>query len=210
MALFMSAIPVSGVLGGPFSGSILGHFAAGQGSLAAWQWLFLLQGLPTVVLGIGMLFILNDGIAHATWLPANERSMLEQALIDDEKNQPTTVADSFGAVLKNPGVWTLGAIYFCIQSGVYAINFWLPSIIKASGSTDPNLIGWQVLFLWSTVVLLHSRGPRSNACVARRAAYLKRCHIRYRVDLLNNVLPPIQFNTMPAIAKTIDAIVLRK
>ncbi len=142
MALFMSAIPVSGVLGGPFSGWILSHFAAGQGSLSAWQWLFLLQGLPTVVLGFGMLFLLSDGIAQASWLPGRERSMLEQALIDDEKNQPTTVADSFGAVIRNPGVWTLGAIYFCIQSGVYAINFWLPSIIKASGSTDPNLIGW--------------------------------------------------------------------
>ena len=59
MALFMSAIPLSGVLGGPFSGWILSHFAAGQGSLAAWQWLFLLQGVPTVLLGIGLLFVLK-------------------------------------------------------------------------------------------------------------------------------------------------------
>ena len=68
--------------------------------------------------------------------------MLAQALIDDEKNQPATVSDTFSAVLRNPGVWVLGAIYFCIQSGVYAINFWLPSIIKDSGLHDPNLIGW--------------------------------------------------------------------
>jgi len=107
MALFMSAIPLSGVLGGPFSGWILSHFAAGQGSLAAWQWLFLLQGLPTVILGLGMLFLLNDGIAQASWLSGNERSMLDRALIEDEKNQPATVSDSFGAVLRNPGVWVL-------------------------------------------------------------------------------------------------------
>ena len=142
MALFMSAIPLSGVLGGPFSGWILSHFSAGQGSLAAWQWLFLLQGVPTVLLGIGLLFLLSDGIAQAPWLSGEQRSMLAQALIDDAKNQPATVSDSFGAVLRNPGVWVLGAIYFCIQSGVYAINFWLPSIIKDSGLTNPNLIGW--------------------------------------------------------------------
>ena len=142
MALFMSAIPLSGVLGGPFSGWILSHFSAGQGSLAAWQWLFLLQGVPTILLGIGLLFLLSDGIAQAPWLSGEQRSMLAQALIDDAKNQPTTVSDSFGAVLRNPGVWVLGAIYFCIQSGVYAINFWLPSIIKDSGLTNPNLIGW--------------------------------------------------------------------
>jgi D-galactonate transporter len=142
MALFMSAIPLSGVLGGPFSGWILSHFSAGQGSLAAWQWLFLLQGVPTILLGIGLLFLLNDGIAQAPWLTGEQRSTLAQALIDDAKNQPTTVSDTFGAVLRNPGVWVLGAIYFCIQSGVYAINFWLPSIIKDSGLHDPNLIGW--------------------------------------------------------------------
>jgi D-galactonate transporter len=142
MALFMSAIPLSGVLGGPLSGWILSHFAGDQGSLAAWQWLFLLQGLPTVILGFGLLFLLSDGIAQATWLSGEERSMLDEALIDDEKNQPATISDSFKAVLRNPGVWVLGAIYFCIQSGVYAINFWLPSIIKGSGLSDPNVIGW--------------------------------------------------------------------
>lgn len=142
MALFMSAIPLSGVLGGPFSGWILSHFAGHQGDIAAWQWLFLLQGLPTVVLGIGVWFLLSDGVGRADWLTEKERSALQNALIEDEKNRPATVADSFGQVVRNPSVWILGLIYFCIQSGVYAINFWLPSIIKASGLNDPNLIGW--------------------------------------------------------------------
>jgi MFS family permease len=60
MALFMSAIPVSGLLGGPFSGWILNHFAAGQGGLAGWQWMFLLQGIPTVILGALAYFLLSD------------------------------------------------------------------------------------------------------------------------------------------------------
>lgn len=142
MALFMSAIPLSGVLGGPFSGWILGHFSSGIGGMAAWQWLFLLQGLPTVILGLGILVLLSDGIDQAPWLSSAEKSELRAAIVEDEKNRPTTVSGTFSAVLRNPGVWILGVIYFSIQSGVYAINFWLPSIIKSSGLHDPALVGW--------------------------------------------------------------------
>lgn len=142
MALFMSAIPLSGVLGGPFSGWILSHFAGGHGQIAAWQWLFLLQGLPTVLLGIGAYFLLSDGVEKATWLDENERSTLKNALIEDEKNRPIATNSKFSDILRNPSVYVLGLIYFSIQSGVYAINFWLPSIIKSSGLVDPNTIGW--------------------------------------------------------------------
>ena len=142
MALFMSAIPISGVLGGPLSGWILSHFAAGQGGMAAWQWLFLLQGLPTVFLGIGVLFLLNDNFQQAKWLDDGRARQLQRALEEDDKRKPATASDSFADVLRNPAVWMLGIIYFCIQSGVYAINFWLPSIIKDSGFADPSMIGW--------------------------------------------------------------------
>ncbi|HTJ58898.1 MAG TPA: MFS transporter [Devosiaceae bacterium] len=142
MALFMSAIPLSGVVGGPVSGWTLSHFSGGQGSLAAWQWLFLLQGLPTVLFGLGLLFLLADGIEEATWLSSAEKAEMQRALVEDEENRPPSVADSLATVLRHPGVWMLGIIYFCIQSGVYAINFWLPSIIKASGLSDPIVIGW--------------------------------------------------------------------
>jgi MFS family permease len=65
MALFMSAIPVSGLLGSPFSGWILNHFGTGQGGLAGWQWMFLLQGIPTVILGALAYFLLSDSYANA-------------------------------------------------------------------------------------------------------------------------------------------------
>ncbi|MFC0710987.1 MFS transporter [Azorhizophilus paspali] len=142
MALFMSAIPVSGLLGGPFSGWILNHFAAGQGGLAAWQWMFLIQGLPTVALGVLALFLLSDGFAKARWLNDTERSLLEADLREEAANKAEKVTDSFAAVFRNPTVWALGLVYFCIQSGVYAINFWLPSIIKSLGFTDALVIGW--------------------------------------------------------------------
>src|SRR5271165_2639379 len=142
MALFMSAIPISGLLGSPFSGWILNTFSSGTGGLAGWQWLYLLQGTPTILLGIGMFFLLNDGIDQAKWLDEKERVRLKDALIEDEKNRPLEVSDSFSRVLRNPSVWVLGAIYFCIQCGVYSINFWLPTIIKSSGIANPMTIGW--------------------------------------------------------------------
>jgi len=142
MALFMSAIPVSGLLGSPFSGWILNHFAAGQGGLAGWQWMFLLQGIPTVALGIAAFFLLADTFANAKWLTAEERAVLEADQAFDAANKPKTVSDSLGEVFKNPAIWAFGLIYFCIQSGVYAINFWLPSIIKNLGFADNLVIGW--------------------------------------------------------------------
>ncbi|MBB5882459.1 D-galactonate transporter [Xanthomonas arboricola] len=141
MTVFMSAIPISGVLGGPLSGWILSHFSAGQGGLAGWQWMFLLQGLPTVLLGIGVWFLLSDGVQQASWLDPQEKQALTRALAADEAGKPAGASTSLGAVLRNPAVWLLGTVYFCIQSGVYAINFWLPSIIQGSGVTDPTRIG---------------------------------------------------------------------
>ncbi|MNM23848.1 putative metabolite transport protein NicT [compost metagenome] len=142
MALFMSAIPVSGLLGGPFSGWILNHFAAGQHGLAGWQWMFLIQGLPTVLLGFLAIFLLSDGYATAKWLSPAEREMIKHDLAVDAANKPVTASDSLLSVFTNPMIWTFGFVYFCIQSGVYAINFWLPSIIKSLGFSDALLIGW--------------------------------------------------------------------
>jgi len=142
MALFMSAIPVSGLLGSPFSGWILNHFAVGQHGLAAWQWMFLIQGIPTMVLGALAYFLLSDSFAKATWLSAEQRQVVETDLADDARSKPVQPRETLGAVFATPLIWVLGLIYFCIQSGVYAINFWLPSIIKNLGFSDALVIGW--------------------------------------------------------------------
>lgn len=144
MALFMSAIPVSGLIGGPLSGWMLSHFSAGQGGMDGWQWLFLLQGIPTVLLGVAVLFYLNDSLAQAPWLTAEEKTAMQTALDEDEaqRSSGTHAVHSFGAVLRDWHVWMLGFIYFSIQMGVYAINFWLPSIIKSLGFESATTVGW--------------------------------------------------------------------
>jgi D-galactonate transporter len=156
MALFMSAIPVSGLLGSPISGWILNHFSAGQGGLAGWQWMFLLQGLPTVALGVMAYFLLSDNFAHARWLTASERAVLEADQASDRANAPRTEKSPLQEVFRNPAIWAFGLIYFCIQSGVYAINFWLPSIIKNLGFADNLVIGWlsAIPYLLAAVFML--------------------------------------------------------
>ncbi|WP_217430768.1 MFS transporter [Sphingomonas bacterium] len=141
MTFFMAAIPISGVLGGPVSGWILAHFSRSSSTLAAWQWLYLLQGLPTVLLGFSVWFILSDGIEAATWLDSGERAALQQNIAFDESSASPAAADSLGDVIRNLSIWSLGIVYFCIQSGVYAINFWLPTIIKSNGEANPFTIG---------------------------------------------------------------------
>ncbi|SOQ08276.1 MFS transporter [Pseudomonas syringae group genomosp. 3] len=156
MALFMSAIPVSGLLGGPFSGWILNHFAAGQGGMAGWQWMFLIQGLPTVALSVLAFFVLCDKVEDAHWLTPEQRQRVKTDITYDELNRPVQGKSSVASVLTMPFIWVLGFIYFCIQSGVYAINFWLPSIIKNLGFSDALVIGWisAVPYLMAGVFML--------------------------------------------------------
>ncbi|MCH5531290.1 MFS transporter [Pseudomonas syringae pv. syringae] len=156
MALFMSAIPVSGLLGGPFSGWILNHFAAGQGGMAGWQWMFLIQGVPTVALGVLAFVLLCDKVEDARWLTPGQRQRVKTDITNDELSRPVHGKSSVASVLSMPFIWILGFIYFCIQSGVYAINFWLPSIIKNLGFSDALVIGWisAVPYLMAGVFML--------------------------------------------------------
>jgi MFS family permease len=144
VGLFMSAIPISGVIGGPLSGWMLQYFAGGQGGLAAWQWLYLLQGVPTVLLGIAVFVFLPDGITKAAWLTDSEKDALLRSLEEGNAGAgaPEPKRAAIRDMLTNPSVWKFGVIYFSIQMGVYAINFWLPSIIQSLGIAKASVIGW--------------------------------------------------------------------
>jgi len=143
MGLFMSAIPISGLLGSPLSGWMMQSFSA-QGGLAGWQWMFLLQGIPTVLLGILVYVLLNDSIGQAKWLTEGEKKLLLAELEEDERRRrdAAQMSETFASVLRNGNVWMLGLVYFCIQMGVYAINFWLPTIVKSLGFPNPVTVGW--------------------------------------------------------------------
>ena len=128
-ALFVSAIAVSGVLGNPISGLIMDTLSGKMG-LAGWQWLFLAEGIPSIVVGIWVYFYLDSGIAEAKWLTDEEKALLAQNIeAEDRHKHEVRVSDAF----KSGKVWVLCAIYFTLMIGLYGISFWLPTIVKAFG-----------------------------------------------------------------------------
>jgi D-galactonate transporter len=137
-ALFMTAIPVSGVLGGPISGWILKSLP-GVAGLAGWQWMFLLEGIPAVLIGIMVIFYLQDRIRHANWLTEEQKLLLEAEI---EKESRLKEDHSVRRMFATPKVWLLALIYFCFVMGLYGISFWLPTLIKATGVKDPLAIGF--------------------------------------------------------------------
>lgn len=137
VALFMTAVALSGVVGGPMSGWILSTLS-GVNGWAGWQWLFLLEGIPSVVMGIAVFFYLDDAIAHARWLSADEKAMLTRN-VDAERD--TGVHMSVAATIRNPRVLLLAALYFSFIIGLYGIGFWLPQLIRNMGVQEPLRVG---------------------------------------------------------------------
>src|SRR5256885_6993179 len=115
IALFMTAIPIAGVIGGPLSGWILQAMTRAQG-LAGWQWLFLIEAIPSLALGVAVLVYLDDGIAAAQWPTAGGEEPLARRPPDDNSQVSAhALRDGF----TNPRVWLLAAIYFCLITGLY-------------------------------------------------------------------------------------------
>jgi nitrate/nitrite transporter NarK len=135
--MFMTGIPIAGVVGGPLSGWILNSFS-GMGGMAGWRWLFLLESLPSILGGIAVLLYLDDKISAAKWLTGEEKSLLEQGLASESSH--IEVHSASGA-FTNKRVWVLCLCYFGIIMGLYGIGFWLPTLIKASGVTDAFNVG---------------------------------------------------------------------
>ena len=129
MALFMSAIPLAGLLGGLFSGWIMDSLDGSHG-MAGWQWLFVVESIPSLIVGVAVLFYLDDRIASARWLSEEQKALL-QARIDSESQKKTQL--SLGAVLRHQLVWMFALVHFGSSMGQYGFGFWLPSIIKATG-----------------------------------------------------------------------------
>ena len=148
-SLFMTGIPMAGVIGGPLSGWILASFNGAAG-MAGWKWLFVIEALPSVALGFVVMCFLDDGIKDARWLSADQKRLLQRNI--DQENAKIEDHSAFGA-FRNGKVWVLCAAYFGFIMGLYGIGFWLPSLIKASGISSPATIGWLVAIPYSAAVL---------------------------------------------------------
>lgn len=150
-SIFTTAIPVASIIGGPLSGVILG--LNGVGGLKGWQWLFLVEGIPAVLLAFAVLKWLPDGPKFALWLSAHEKEMvLSKVEHEDAKSER-----DLWAGLRNPRLLAIALVAFGNAVALYGIQLWLPQIIKGMGFSNlatgfvtalPYIAGAAAMVFW--------------------------------------------------------------
>jgi ACS family tartrate transporter-like MFS transporter len=153
VSLFMTAVPLATVIGAPLSGLLLE--LDGVYGLKGWQWLFIIEGVPAVVLGFAALKVLDDGPAKAKWLSGPERKALNAALAADERAARSHGYTGLVEAMTKPRIFALALLYFLIVIGLYGIGFWMPQLIKNFGL--PNLtVGFltAIPYLVASVVMV--------------------------------------------------------
>ncbi|HXS06282.1 MAG TPA: MFS transporter [Rhizomicrobium sp.] len=130
VALFMAAVPAANVVGAPLSSLILG--LNGVGHLAGWQWLFVIEGIPTMLLAFVVLKVLPDGPRDAPWLDDEERGIIAARLASDD----TSEHRSFWPALRDPRVYALGVVYFGYSIAFYGVGLWMPQIVQGMGVSN--------------------------------------------------------------------------
>lgn len=136
--LWFIAIPISGMIGGPLSGLIMDRMSGVHGWFG-WQWMFVIEAIPTVIVGLLVLAVLKDSVQDANWLTQDEKNLVKQELAQD--NQHKEGHASVKEFIADKRLWLLAGIYFCVVMGQYAITVWLPTLIRNSGISDDWHIG---------------------------------------------------------------------
>ncbi|MBV9084781.1 MAG: MFS transporter [Acidobacteriaceae bacterium] len=154
VAAFMTAIPLSGAIGGPISGWILDR-ATSLGGLRGWQWLYIFEAAPSIVAGIAAMLFLHDNPHRAKWLDDRERSLLLDRLREEENSRRSaspghhTLLDAF----RSAKTWLLACVYFGFVMGSYGLGFWLPQILKDTITKDPFEIGLLTTIPWGVAAI---------------------------------------------------------
>jgi ACS family tartrate transporter-like MFS transporter len=155
LAAFAIAVPVSTVIGAPVSGMLLG--LDGVMGIKGWQWLFIIEGIPSVLLGIVTWFYLTDRPSQATWLSAEQKAWLS-AKLEGEQAAKAQHRMTLGQALSSQKVLLLSVIYFGFVGALYGMQFWLPQIVKAFGFSNvetgfvtaiPYLFGSVAMVFWA-------------------------------------------------------------
>ncbi|MES2256374.1 MAG: MFS transporter [Pseudomonadota bacterium] len=162
IALFLAAVPAASVIGAPISGWLLGF----NGLLHGWQWMLLLEGLPSLVLGAAVLWLLPDRPANAKWLSAEDKAILETRLAADRRDDARLGAmTGFWEMLADKRIWILIIPDFSIVIGLYGMGLWMPQMIKGLGFTNLEtgfLVALPYLIAMLAMVLLGLSSDRSG------------------------------------------------
>jgi ACS family tartrate transporter-like MFS transporter len=166
VAWFMTANPIAGIVGSPISGALLNLHGVG---FAGWQWMFLMEGLPAIVLGAIVFLILPDTPREATWLKDDERAWLLEKLERERQEEAPVPQGSFWAVLLSPRIWMLSLVYFGVSTTMYGVTLWLPTVIRALSGLSYFWTGAvAVLPFLVTVIVMVWVGMRSDRTGERR------------------------------------------
>ncbi|HEL3808931.1 TPA: MFS transporter [Stenotrophomonas maltophilia] len=153
IALFMSAIPVAGIFGNPLSGWIMEAFQGVHG-LQGWQWMFVIEAIPAIVIGFVTVAYLDNGIASAKWLNEDEKRVLSRA-IEVDQSLSGTQRHSLRGIFADKRVWWMCLIYFTFVAGQYGLTFWMPTLVRSTGVSSALHIGLlsAIPFLCAIVVM---------------------------------------------------------
>ncbi len=140
-AWFTLAVPVAGILGGPISGFILDGFHDYMG-LRGWQWMFLLEGIPVLILALLVLKYLPDRVETVTWLnPSEKEALLKELNIEEQEKSSKSTSTSFSGIFFNKYIWILVVLYFAVRLSVNTMAYWTPTFIHGAGITSNTTIG---------------------------------------------------------------------
>lgn len=159
-ALFAAAVPLSGLLGGPMSGWIMTDFHHSLG-MAGWQWLFIIQGTPSLLIGVLVFWLLPERIEHARWLDPEEKSLLNARLLEDAVQDLAATQATLNSVLRNGRLWLLTFIYFCLIAGFYTVSFWLPTLVQNAGTQDVLTVGLLTAIPYTAAIVTMTVAARS-------------------------------------------------
>ncbi len=167
IALFLTAGPISGLIGGPISGALLdwNH----RGGLAGWQWMFLMEGLPAILLGITAYIYLSDSPKTARWLSAEEKGRLLHELETEERLVKVPIASTGYAWLFNPNLWGFALVFFGLNTCTYSVSLWLPSALKSVSGYSNLVLGFlsAIPYLVATILMVLI-GEHSDRTLERR------------------------------------------
>jgi MFS transporter, ACS family, tartrate transporter len=162
IAMFLAAVPAASVIGGPISGWLLGF----EGELHGWQWMLLLEGVPSLVLGAAVLWLLPDRPANAAWLSAEDKTILHTRLAADRLDDSKLGALSgFWEMLADKRIWIFIIPDFSIVIGLYGMGLWMPQMIKSAGFSNLQtgfLVALPYIVSMAAMVLLGLSSDRSG------------------------------------------------
>ena len=140
IAIFMAATTIVSVLAGPLSGATL-KYLNGVNGWHGWQWLFLTQGVPAIVLGVVCFLWLDDKPDQAKWLSAADKDEVRRAFAADSLAAGKKEGVTHGQMLRDPRIWALALVYFCLLGATYTMVFWTPTLIQSWGVKDVFTVG---------------------------------------------------------------------